>query len=71
MAWATLLKYCSEANKKVVTSSRVLLPLYVRRLDNLMEKPQLSDRPGVNSRELRFLCQIGVGLERVAGARVA
>jgi len=51
MAWAAFLKCRSNAKAKAVTSSRVRLPSYVGRLDDLTEKPRLPDEPGVGSAE--------------------
>ena len=51
MAWAAFLKCGSKAKRKVVPSSKVRLPSYVRRFDDLTEKPELPDKPGVGSAE--------------------
>jgi len=61
MAWVALLKCRSEAKRKAVTSSKVRLPSYIRRLDDLTEQPQLPDGPGVGSAEPRIMNEPEVG----------
>jgi len=63
MAWAAFLKCHSNAKRKAVTSSKVLLPSYVGRLDDLTEKPRLPDKPGVGSAEPRIPNRPEVGSE--------
>ena len=46
-----------------MTSSKVHLPSYVGRLDDLTEKPRLPDEPGVGSAELRIANRPEVGSE--------
>jgi len=53
-ASAAFLMCHSKANWKVVTSSKVLLPSYVRRLDDLREKPRLPDGPGFGLEDPRI-----------------
>jgi len=54
MAWAAFLKCHSKAKRKAVTLSKVRLPSYVERLDDLPEKPWLPAKPGVGSAEPRI-----------------
>ena len=61
MAWAAFLKCCSKAKMKAVTSSKVHLPSYVGRLDDMTEKPRLSDEPEVGSVEPRISNRPEVG----------
>ena len=44
-----------------MTSSKVRLPSYIRRLDDLTEQPQLPDGPGVGSAEPRIMNEPEVG----------
>jgi len=63
MAWAAFLKCRSKGRKKAVTSSKVRLPSYVRRLDDLIETPLRPDGPGVGSAEARVPKQPQVSSE--------
>ena len=47
MAWAAFLKCRSKAKQKVVTSSKVHLPLYFGRLDDMTAKQRRPDVPRV------------------------
>jgi len=53
MAWSTFLKCRSKAKKKAVTSSKIRLPSYLGRFDDLTEKPRCADGLGVGSVEPR------------------
>jgi len=51
MAWAAFLKCCSPAKLQAVTLSKICLPSYIGRFDNLVENPPLPHWPGVSSVE--------------------
>jgi len=63
MAWAAFLKCHSKAERKAVTSSKVHLPSYVGRLDDLTEMPQLLGGTGVGLAEPQRRNKLEVSLE--------
>jgi len=63
MGWAAFFICLSTAKRKLVTASKVRFPSYVRKLDDLTEKPPLPDRPGVGSAEPRIPNMSEVGSE--------
>jgi len=70
MARVTFLICCFKAKMKEATSSKVHLPSYIGRSDEMTEKPQHPDWPGIGAKKQWYLDEGGVG-SVVLGAGVA